>query len=457
MSRIKLADTTAQRPKRARDTAGRVQRPAAPQLTEMDVRTMFEAQAKGRRLFERRSKSWYVERNGIWQRDELGDTDRAMQALCEGIDGFATLKKVKAVEELVRSAPGIACTTDDFDREPYLLGTPRGLIDLRSGKVLPPDPSKRITMSTAVALDSSCNTPLWDRFLAGVFGGDADTIRFLQSWFGYCLTGDTREQKMVFAYGAGRNGKGVLTRAVTGIMGSYAHRGRAETFTAGMGGHPEEMASMRGARLVYCSETNRGKSWAEGRIKDVTGGDRIRARFMHQNSFEYQPEFKLFVSGNYEPAIETADPAMRNRFYVVPFDQEFTEQKGNLDPDLDDKLKSEWPGILGWLVNGCLLWQQHGIVAPAKVQAATDEYFERQDVFAQWLAQETIAGAGLSDHSDRLLKSWTAFAKDNGENPGTFRTFAERMKRAGFRPKDAFALSPGGKKLRGYSGLKGLL
>jgi putative DNA primase/helicase len=214
------------------------------------------------------------------------------------------------------------------------------------------------------------------------------------------------------------------------------------------------MASMRGARLVYCSETERGKNWAEGRIKDVTGGDRIRAHFMRQDSFEYQPEFKLFVSGNYEPAIETADPAMRNRFYVVPFDQVFEGAK--VDQQLDDKLKSEWPGILAWLVEGCLLWQAHGLVTPAKVRAATDEYFERQDVFAQWLAQETVAGSGLSDHTERLFKSWTSFAKDNGEDPGTSKTFAERMLRAGFKKKDSFALVPGGKKLRGYSGLKGL-
>jgi putative DNA primase/helicase len=455
MSRIDMADTRAPRQKRARDTAGSTPRPATPHLTEMDVRTKFEADAKGRRLFEHRSKSWYVERTGIWHRDELGETVREVQTLCETIGGnFATLKKVKAVEELARSAPGIRCTTDDFDREPYLLGTPRGLIDLCTGDVLPPDPGQRVTMSTTVALDDTCPTPRWDAFLSGVTGDDADTIRFLQSWFGYCLTGDTREQKMVFAYGPGRNGKGVLLRAVAGIMGTYAHRARAETFTAGLHGHPEELAVMRGKRLVYCSETERGRSWAEGRIKDVTGGDRIRARFMRQDSFEYQPEFKLFVSGNYEPAIETADPAMRNRFYVVPFDQVF--EGANVDQHLDDKLKSEWPGILAWLVNGCLLWQEHGLATPDKVRAATDEYFERQDVFAQWLAQETVAGAGLSDHTERLFKSWTGFAKDNGEDPGTSKTFAERMKRAGFKQKDAFALSPGGKKLRGYSGLKGL-
>jgi putative DNA primase/helicase len=456
MSRIEIAEPGAQRPKRARETAAGTPRPT-PQLTEMDVRTKFEADAKGRRLFEHRSNSWYVERNGIWQRDELRETTRAVQILCETIGGpFATLKKVKAVEELARSAPGIACTTDDFDREPYLLGTPRGLIDLRTGDVLPPDPGQRITMSTAVEMDRSCKTPLWHEFLKQVTGDDIPTIRFLQSWFGYCLTGDTREQKMVFAYGAGRNGKGVATRVVTEIMGTYAHRARTETFTAGMQGHATEMAAMRGTRLVHCSETERGKSWAEGRIKEVTGGDRLRANFMRQDFFEFQPEFKLFVIGNYEPAIATADPAMRNRFYVVPFDQEFTAEKGNLDQHLYDKLKSEWPGILAWLVDGCLFWQEHGLVAPDKVRAATDAYFERQDVFAQWLAQETVAGAGLSDHQGRLFGSWTSFAKENGEEPGTSKTFAERLERAGFKKKDAFALVPGSKKLRGYSGLKGL-
>lgn len=244
-----------------------------------------------------------------------------------------------------------------------------------------------------------------------------------------------------------------LLFTAAGIMGTYAHRTQTETFTAGADRHPTSIAAMRGRRLVYCSETERSKTWAESRIKDVTGGDKLCARFMRQDEFEYQPDFKLFVSGNYEPAIEAADPAMRNRFFVVPFDQIYEGQ--SVDQHLDEKLKAEWPGIFAWLVDGCLEWQSNGFSVPTKVRAATDAYFDRQDVFAQWLDQETVAGSELLETNRQLFKSWKAFAKDSGEAPGTAKTFAERMKRAGFHGPSPTKLD--GKNVRVYRGLKVLV
>jgi putative DNA primase/helicase len=424
------------------------------ELTEMDVAAICEDRWAGHRVFEHRRGRWYVERKGIWECDEVGETLRDAQKICRGTGSaqFATLRKVKAVEELARFDPRIRVTSDIFDGDSYVLGTPAGPVDLRTGELLPPDPGRFITMSTPVAPDASRPTPQWTRFLHQVTGGDLGVVRLLQQWCGYSLTGDTREQKMAFVYGRGRNGKGVCIRALAGILGTYAHRAQPETFTTGADRHPTELAAMRGKRLVYVAETERGRKWAEGRIKDITGGDKLRARFMRQDEFEFMPEFKLLVSGNYEPQIESADEAMRNRFFVIPFDQVFAGKEA--DQHLDEKLRAEWPGILAWAIEGCLDWQTNGLVLPAKVQAATGAYFERQDVFTQWLAQETLRGTDLHDTNTRLFRSWSSFAKDNGEDAGTMKAFAERMNRAGFSGPHPTTLN--NVKCRVYRGVRAL-
>ena len=371
----------------------------ATTLTEMDVAQICEQQWLGHRIFEQRQKRWYVvSATGIWQCDETEDTARDAQIICrDSADKtFQSAKKVKAVVELARRAPGISVTSDIFDRHAYLLGTPKGPVCLKTGKLLAPDPALYITRSTSVAPDPSCATPIWDSFIRQVTGNDAGVARLIQQWFGYSLTGDTREQKLCFVYGRGRNGKGVTIRVLDGILGSYAHCARSETFANGINGHPTEMAAMRGKRMVYCTETERGKKWNESRIKEITGGDKIRARFMGKDEFEYVPELKLIISGNYEPQIESADEAMRNRFFIIPFDQVFSGE--NADQHLDAKLRQEWPGIWRWAIEGGLDWQRDGLVIPPKVQAATAAYFDRQDVFAQWLAQETVAGGRLRRH-----------------------------------------------------------
>jgi putative DNA primase/helicase len=367
---------------------------AAP--TEVEVAAICEQEWRLNRVFEHRQKRWYVEKDGIWYIDEVGQTVRDAQEICKTAGGrsFETLKKRKAVEEIARSAPGIGVITDIFDRNPYVLGTPVGYVDLHTGRPMAPDPSLFITMSTMVAPDESCPIPQWTAFLNQVTGGDPGVARLLQQWLGYSLTGDTREQKLAFVYGPGGNGKSVLMHTAADILGTYAHRANPVTFATGER-HSTEIAAMRGKRFVYCSETERGQTWAAGRIKDITGGDKLRARFMRQDEFEFQPEFKLIVSGNDEPQIESVDQAMRRRFFVIPFDQQF--EGSNQDSHLKEKLKREWPGILHWMIQGCLDWQQNGLVIPERVRSATEKYFERQDVFSQWLEERTVRGAGLQD------------------------------------------------------------
>jgi putative DNA primase/helicase len=208
-----------------------------------------------------------------------------------------------------------------------------------------------------------------------------------------------------------------------------------------------------GKRLVWSSETDRGHPLAEGRSKDITGGDRLRANFMRQNDFEFEPRFKLVITGNHAPTIENCTDAIRGRFCVIPFDQSFTGDAQ--DKSLDEKLKAELPGIFQWLIVGCLDWQRNGLVIPEKVRVATDAYFDRQDVFAHWLSQETLRDAEQEDTSTRLFKSWAVFAKDNGEDVGSQKALAERLQQAGF--SGPHPTTRDGKPVRVWRGLKAVM
>jgi putative DNA primase/helicase len=280
-------------------------------------------------------------------------------------------------------------------------------------------------------------------------GGDAELIRFLQQFAGYCLTGLTSEQVLAFLYGPGGNGKSVLVNTLHRVMGDYAKVAGITTFTTSANErHPEELASLAGARLVSASETDTGRRWAEGRVKNVTGGETIRARFMHENSFEYLPQFKLVILGNHAPTITNLDDALRRRFIIVPF----TRRPATPDISLETTLEGEWAGILRWAVLGALDWQAHGLTRPASVHAATAEYFDEQDVFGQFLADRCDVEHGNDHKYERaatLCEEWNQFAKTAGEHHETGRQFNGRMASRGFKKVQIKALGT-----KGFRGIR---
>ena len=202
------------------------------------------------------------------------------------------------------------------------------------------DHADGITKLTAVAPAPTADCPRWLAFLDETTGGDADLIRFLQQWCGYCLTGETREHALVFVHGGGGNGKSVFLNTITRIMHDYATTAAMDTFTASkFDKHPTDLAMLRGARLVTASETEEGRAWAEARVKQMTGGDPITARFMRQDFFTFFPNFKLFIIGNHKPVLQNVDDAAKRRFNIVPF----TRKPEKPDRELETKLAGEWP------------------------------------------------------------------------------------------------------------------
>jgi P4 family phage/plasmid primase-like protien len=294
-------------------------------------------------------------------------------------------------------------------------------------------------------VDQGCQR--WLEFLNTVMDGDRDLIGYLQRYFGYCLTGVTTEHVFQFDFGTGRNGKGVFHNTLRGVMGNYAMSTGMETFTEAYGDrHPTELASLLGARLVTAEEVEEGRRWAENRIKALTGGSPVSARFMRQDFFEYTPSFKLMIAGNHKPGLRDVDQAIRDRIQIVPF-RVYIEPK-NRDKDLEDKLREEWPGILQWGIDGCLEWQDIGLAPPQAVRAETESYFDTQDVFGSWLEECCITDdPGAWEPPSRLFAGWREYAKENNTKTGPQANFSEKLFARGFHRSDD-------RKARRWKGIK---
>jgi putative DNA primase/helicase len=366
---------------------------------------------------------------------------------------LASAKTVAAVERLALADRRIAATVDQWDADPSQLNTPNGVVDLTTGRARPHIPEDYITKITAVGPGGDC--PRFLTFLDRITGGDGELVAYIQRVLGYALTGLTREHALFFGYGTGANGKSVLLSTVSGLLGDYHKTAPIETFTASNGDrHPTDLASLRGACLVTATETEEGRRWAESRIKQLTGGDTVAARFMRQDFFEYRPAFKLIIAGNHKPSLRSVDEAIRRRFHLIPF--AVTIPPEERDADLAEKLKAEWPGILAWLIEGCLEWQTEGLRPPTAVLEATEAYLSAEDSLAAWIEEKCERSASAWASSSALFASWSAWANAAGENPGNSKRFAQALESRGFSSsrKRPDGVGREGNPVRGVEGLR---
>jgi putative DNA primase/helicase len=407
-------------------------------ITQDGIAGIFAKRYADRLRYCHSARSWFEFDGARWRRDETNRAFQFVREIAREISEGKEHKELKefrktafaaGVEKFSQSDPAFAVTASYWDRDPYLLGTPGGTVDLRTGTMKSGEPADGITKATAVAPSGHTDCPVWDMFLKETTGGDREMVRFLQQWAGYCLTGDTREHALVFAHGPGGNGKSVFLNTLTGIMADYSTPAPSDTFTVSIGDrHPTELAALCGARLVAASETEHGRTWAETRIKQLTGGDEVAARYMRGDFFRFRPSFKLTIIGNHRPKLENVDAAVRRRFNIVPF----THKPEHPDHELEDKLREEWPEILRWMIKGCLDWQEYGLLRPARVLSATEEYFRDQDLLGQWLAtccEVEPGNSRMKETSAALHQSWSAFAKQAGEKPETQKAFVGNLEK----------------------------
>lgn len=410
-------------------------------VTQDGIARVFARRFVGKLRYCHHARRWYQWTGTHWRRDDTDVAFEFVRVLAREISERREAKELKevrktafagGVEKYARSDPALAVTSDLWDVDRYLLGTPNGTVDLRSGTLRPSMPDEGITKITAVAPAASSDCPIWIDFVRQATNGDAAQAKFLQQWAGYCLTGDVSEHALAFGHGGGGNGKGVFLNTLVGIMADYAVVAPADTFTASNNDrHPTELAMLRGARLVAASETEQGRAWAENRIKQLTGGDPITARFMRGDFFTFEPEFKLMIIGNHQPTLANVDDSTKRRFNIVPF----LHKPERPDLQLGDKLRVEWPAILRWMIEGCLDWQARRLVRPRSVLDATAAYFEEQDLFGQWLStscEVQIGNDRLTELTSSLFSSWKYFAVQAGEKPGSHKGFSMEMKKRRF-------------------------
>ncbi|MGA4024426.1 phage/plasmid primase, P4 family [Ralstonia nicotianae] len=354
---------------------------------------------------------------------------------------LATSGTVGGVERLARADRRHAATTGEWDADPWLLNTPGGVVDLKTGRQRPHDRADRMTKITTATPGGDC--PTWRQFLAEVTGGDAELQAYLQRMAGYALTGSTQEHALFFLYGTGANGKSVFVNTLATILGDYAVNAAMDTFMETRADrHPTDMAGLRGARFVAAIETEQGRRWAESKVKNLTGGDKISARFMRQDFFEFFPQFKLFVAGNHKPAIRNIDEAMKRRLHLIPFT--VTVPPERRDKNLQQKLLAERDGILAWAVQGCLDWQRLGrLDPPQQVLDATEEYFEAEDALGRWLDERCVREANAKSLTAELFNDWKQWAEAAGEFTGSQKRFADLL------------LTRGVEKWRNTAGLRG--
>jgi putative DNA primase/helicase len=339
---------------------------------------------------------------------------------------IASAKTVAAVERLARSDRRLAATSEQWDTDPWLFNTPGGIVDLRNGQISGHVQSQYMTKVAGVTPDFDAPTPAWCNFLERTTGHDKELSGFLQRVSGYALTGLTSEHALFFIYGTGANGKSTFLNALIGCCGDYHRTSAIETFTASATErHPTDLAALRGARLVTAVETEEGRRWAESKIKSLTGGDRIAARFMRQDFFEFTPAFKLLIAGNHKPGLRSVDEAIRRRFHLIPFTT--TVPKEERDETLAEKLQQEWSGILAWAIRGCLDWQTIGLAAPECVRAATAAYLEAEDALAAWIDDECQFDQNAWESTSALYYAWKRYADRSGEYAGSLKKFRQKL------------------------------
>lgn len=389
-------------------------------------------------------KSWLMWDGKRWVRDtELqvrGMAHQTIQAIEKEGDGKSEAERKELVTHARRSQnrqridamlaeakPQLSCKPEQFDCDSWLFNVQNGTIDLRTGELRPHRMRDFITKIAPVNFDPSAQCPRWKKFLWEILSNDKPMIQFVQRAFGYSLTAETSEECVFVMYGDGRNGKTTAVKTIQQIMGDYAVTADFSTFVEREATIRDDVANMRSSRFVGAQEAREGVPLAEGLIKTLTGGDRVRARRLYENSTEFDPTFKLWFATNHKPQIKGTDRAIWSRIKLIPFRVSF---EGREDRGLKKALLEETPGILAWAVRGCLRWQKYGLKSPKTVVQATEEYRAESDQVGRFI-DECCTVSRTRDSQDvrarELYGQYRCWCEGNGEKSMTNTAFGLRL------------------------------
>ncbi len=341
--------------------------------------------------------------------------------------------RIAAMLSLARSEPGIPVKPDDLDRDAWLLNCANGTVDLQTGNLKPHDRADLISRRLPVEYQPDLGCPRWQAFVRRILDGNADLIGFVQRAVGYTLTGSTSERCLFILHGGGKNGKTVFLEGLRLLLGDgYTARTPTQTLLAKRGETiPNDLARLRGIRLVTASETGDGNRLDEALVKDITGGDRVVARFMRGEWFEFTPHFKIFLSTNCRPRISGTDDAIRDRLRLVPFVIRIPEEERRPMDQRLQEFEAELPGILNWAIAGCRDWQRHGLGEPPEVRVATADYRDEMDTLGEFLAECCVLRPDARVSSHDLYEEYKRWATDAGERAWSHKRFVQGLERRG--------------------------
>ena len=450
----KSADLTANRYVRSVDAMRGLR------LTDLGLAERFIRQHGDRLRYCHPWSEWLLWTGTRWQADRDGHVGRLAlktvlslyteaelqvdpETKSEIIDYAVRAESARRINALLDVARYLATPVlpEQLDADPYLLATPAGVVDLRTGEISTPSPDLLITKQTTCAPDPEQYPVLWLETLYKVFDGKLEILNFVQRLLGYAITGLTRERVLLICYGTGSNGKSLMLNTLIDVLGDYARRVPSELFLQNRGDkHPTMIAELHGLRLAVAAETPVGAKLDESLVKELTGSDRLTARRMREDYFTFVPTHKLVLATNHRPRVRGSDHAVWSRLILLPFTVRFWDRdKGETGPpeleadkDLANKLREEWPGILQWLIEGAKDYLANGLQIPRSVLDATAAYRTEEDVVGQWLAERCIVDPRSHTPVADLWADFERWCETNGEAVMSKQMFTRLLTDRGF-------------------------
>jgi putative DNA primase/helicase len=400
-------------------------------------------------------KCWYIWNGKKWNEDKKNEiqelakeTVKEMYKKAKAISDpeirKASLKHAqksqgrRSIQNMISmssSDRSINVNAEDLDTDNWLLNIENGTIDLKTGKLLPHDPNHLISKITNIEFDENAECPKWMDFLDYIFSGDMELIGYMQKLTGYCLTGSIKQQILPILYGNGNNGKTTFMQVLEGLLGEYCIYADVSSFAVSNSSNiRNDLARMKGSRLILTSEFEHNQHISEATVKSVTGGEKIPCRYLYGEYFEYRPTGKIMMATNYKPLIKGTDKGIWRRIHFIPFLVQIAER--DRKENYHEELLEELPGILNWALEGCLQWQKEGLKKPPAVEDATTEYRKDMDDLADFLDTCCESASNAKIHSSDIFKAYTDWAMENSiKNPLSQRAFSKELELRGYKKK----------------------
>jgi len=404
----------------------------------------------GNARYEPASRDWFIWDGRRWVRDDEGEITRYAKRVADSLLSAAWLVsdqetqrrriafahksqsagRISAMIELAKTEPGVPIKFDAFDRASHLLNVANGMVDLRTGALLPHRRDAFATHVIDVEFDPAASAPAFERFVTDVLSNDDELVGYVQRAVGYAASADTREQCFFVLHGEGANGKSTFLNAVRSVLGTYAKHTPTDTLVAKTGGASNDLARLAGTRFVTASEANADQRLADALLKQVTGDEPIVARFLFKEFISFRPTFKLFLATNQLPQVNGNDPAIWRRIRTIPFTRVFAAEEQ--DRGLADRLSAEQQGILTWIVRGAMQWYGEGLPTPAAVAAANADYRADMDSVGQFIEERCEIMQAGSASASALYASYRLHSNDNGRSPVNPTMFGRTLSTRGF-------------------------